>query len=146
LFVAAAKAPAEIRRGHFGRYAHDKALIVSDAAGARPVLTGSTNFSVTGFSVNSNHVLVFNDKVVAAKYLELFEDVWAGEVKKAAYLRSSLAGETFSTANGQMPPLELTFAPHSKEFATGILDKVVARIEKEGKKGPTVGSVLFAVM
>src|SRR4029434_8167944 len=69
LFVAAAKAPAEIRQGYFGRYAHDKVLIVSDAAGARTVLTGSTNFSVTGFYVNSNHVLVFNDKVVAAKYL-----------------------------------------------------------------------------
>jgi phosphatidylserine/phosphatidylglycerophosphate/cardiolipin synthase-like enzyme len=146
LFVAAAMAPAEIRRGHFGRYAHDKVLIVSDAVGARTVLTGSTNFSVTGLYVNSNHVLVFTDKVIAAKYLELFEAVWAGEVKAAAYLRSPLAGETFSTANGQTPPLEITFAPHSTEFATEILDNVVARIEKEGKKGPTVGSVLFAVM
>jgi len=49
LFLDAAKAPAEIHRGKFGRYAHDKVFVVSGAGGARKVLTGSTNFSVTGF-------------------------------------------------------------------------------------------------
>jgi len=37
-----------IKRGKFGRYAHDKVLIVSDQDGPRTVLTGSTNFSVAG--------------------------------------------------------------------------------------------------
>jgi PLD-like domain len=146
LFREAAKAPAEIRRGHFSRYAHDKVLIVSDAAGSKKVLTGSTNFSVTGFYVNSNHVLLFADTGVASKYAELFEDVWNGNVREAAYLRSPLASETFSAGNGITPPIKITFAPHSQEFATEILDGIASRIEKEGKKGQRVGSVLFAVM
>jgi hypothetical protein len=37
---------------------------------------------VTGFyvnsNVNSNHVLVFGDAKVAAKYAELFEAAWGG--------------------------------------------------------------------
>jgi len=41
--------------------AHDKVFIVSNAAGAMKVLTGSTNFSIHRFYVNSNHVLVFDD-------------------------------------------------------------------------------------
>jgi phosphatidylserine/phosphatidylglycerophosphate/cardiolipin synthase-like enzyme len=146
LFLEAAKAPAEIRRGHFSRYAHDKVLIVSDAGGAKMVLTGSTNFSVTGLYVNSNHIIVFTDIGITSKYAELFEDVWDGHVKEAAYLHSPLASETFSAVNGSTPRVEITFAPHSQEFATEILDKIVARIEKEGKKGRTIGSVLFAVM
>jgi phosphatidylserine/phosphatidylglycerophosphate/cardiolipin synthase-like enzyme len=146
LFLEAAKAPAEIRRGHFSRYAHDKVLIVSDAGGAKKVLTGSTNFSVTGLYVNSNHIVVFTDTGITSKYAELFEEVWDGHVKEAAYLHSPLASETFSAANGSTPGVEITFAPHSQEFATEILDKIVARIEKEGKKGRTIGSVLFAVM
>ena len=63
----ARRARAEIQRGQFGRYAHDKVMIVSDAHGAKKVLTGSTNFSVTGLYVNSNHVLVFDDTQVAVE-------------------------------------------------------------------------------
>ena len=146
LFLTAAKAPAEIKRGKFGRYAHDKVFVVSDAGGAKKVLTGSTNFSVTGLYVNSNHVLVFTDAKVASKYAALFEDAWAGNVKLKPYLQSPLAAETFSAASAATPSTEITFAPHSLELATAILDDIAARIEKEGKKGKTVGSVLFAVM
>jgi hypothetical protein len=102
--------------------------------------------SVTGLYVNSNHVLFFEDAQVASKYGELFEEVWKGKVKKAAYLGSSLASETFAATNRKTPPAKITFAPHSQEFATQTLDTIVARIAKEGRKGPTVGSVLFAVM
>ena len=146
LFLDAAKAPAEIKRGKFGRYAHDKVFIVSDANGAKKVLTGSTNFSVRGLYVNSNHVLVFTDAKVASKYASLFDDAWTGNVKLTPYLRSPIAGETFSAGSAATPPTQITFAPHSLEFATAILDDIAARIEKEGKKGKTVGSVLFAVM
>ncbi|MGC4051867.1 MAG: hypothetical protein QM757_21195, partial [Paludibaculum sp.] len=47
-FGQAATGKAAILRGHFGRYAHDKVLIVSGKSGPIQVLTGSTNFSVTG--------------------------------------------------------------------------------------------------
>jgi phosphatidylserine/phosphatidylglycerophosphate/cardiolipin synthase-like enzyme len=146
LFLGAAKAPAEIRRGRFGRYAHDKVLIVSDTGKARKVLTGSTNFSVTGLYVNSNHVLVFNDAAVASKYAELFRVVWDGNAKLAAYLKSGLAAETYSVDRTKLPRAEITFAPHSEEFATEILDNVVTRIQQEGRKARGTGNVLFAVM
>lgn len=145
-FNSDAKAPAEIRRGRFGRYAHDKVFVVSDKTGPKKVLTGSTNFSVTGLYVNSNHVLVFSDRGVAKEYAELFEAVWQGEVKRAAYLKSRFASETFSIPGGGRPPATITFAPHSEEFATKILGDIAARVEKEGNRGRTVGSVLFAVM
>ena len=146
LFKQQATGAAEIQRGKFGRYAHDKVFVVSGANGAVKVLTGSTNFSVTGFYVNSNHVLVFDDPKVAAKYAELFEAVWKGKVKLKAFLESTLTGETASFSTAATPPTEITFAPHSEEFATATLDGVAARIKAEGAKKTGAGSVLFAVM
>ncbi len=43
-----------IKRGHFARYAHDKVFVVSRDNEPFKLLTGSTNFSVTGMYVNSN--------------------------------------------------------------------------------------------
>ena len=119
-------------RGHFARYAHDKVLIVSDAGGPKKVLTGSTNFSVTGLYVNSNHVLVFTGSGVPEKYAELFEEVWNDKAKLAAYLTSPLAGETFS-ADGASPAVRITFAPHSEAFATDLLGAIATRIGEEGQ-------------
>jgi PLD-like domain len=144
-FEAAARAPAAIIRGHFGRYAHDKVLIVSAGDSVQKVLTGSTNFSVTGLYVNSNHVLVFGPGAVAAKYAEMFTTVWGQQAKRPAYLSSPLSGEKF-TADSPLPQTSITFAPHADQFATSILDAVAARIEHEGSAGARVGSVLFAVM
>src|SRR4029079_18889014 len=96
LFTQAAKKPAEMKRGKFGRYAHDKVLIVrrkSNGAAVK-VLTGSTNFSVTGLYVNSNHVLVYSDPTVAGKYAELFDGVWDDGLTKAKYLASPISEET----------------------------------------------------
>ena len=145
LFKTAATGAAEIRRGRFGRYAHDKVLIVSGPHGATKVLTGSTNFSVTGLYVNSNHVLLFTDATVAGKYAEVFATVWDTDVKRAAYLRTPAAAETFAPAAVE-PRVEVTFAPHQEPFAREILDGVVARIEQESRRGRTTGNVLFAVM
>lgn len=138
-FLQVATGNAAIKRGHFKRYAHDKVMIISDANGARTVLTGSTNFSVTGLYVNSNHVVVFDDKKVAAKYSELFQTVWDGNVSEAAYLKSAFASETFGAGS-----TSITFAPHAPDFATEVLDGIVTRIEKESTKAR--GNVLFAVM
>jgi len=94
-------------------------------------MTGSTNFSVTGLYVNSNHILIFNDPKVAAKYADLFETVWTGDVKLKAYLASPLSSETFSVST---PKAEITFAPHDETFAGQVLGAVVDRIKEEGKK------------
>ncbi|HXD54188.1 MAG TPA: phospholipase D-like domain-containing protein [Solirubrobacteraceae bacterium] len=143
LFNKVAKAPAEIKRGKFGRYAHDKVLIVSSARVTRRVLTGSTNFSVTGLYVNANHVLVFPKGDVASKYAELFETIWADDASRPAYLATPLAGEKFTFSD---PPATITFAPHPPDFAAAVLDGIVKRVEREAGGSGSTGSVLFAVM
>src|SRR5262249_23537379 len=92
LFRQAAKKGAEIRRGKFARYAHDKIFIVKTGNSpdkAVRVLTGSTNFSVTGLYVNSNHVVGFNDAEVAREYANMFEEVWTDRVSAPAFRTSS---------------------------------------------------------
>src|SRR5262249_27063966 len=86
LFEKAAKTGATLIRGKFGRYSHDKVLIVYDGDAPKTVLTGSTNFSVTGLYVNSNHVLVFDDAKAAGTYADLFEACWKAGAKRAAFL------------------------------------------------------------
>ena len=144
LFNKAAKTG--ILRGKFKRYAHDKVLIVSDKTGPLQVLTGSTNFSVTGLYVNSNHVLVFNDRDVAAKYSEVFEEAWKDKVSGPAFEKSPLAASTPFEFPSVTPRTEITFSPHSKGDAAAVLDRVAERIAQEGNKKKGEGSVLFAVM
>jgi len=142
LFKKAAKKPAAIMRGKFGRFAHDKELIVSQKDKAIKVLTGSTNFSVTGMYVNSNHVLVFNDPQVATVYAGIFQTVWDGEVSKT-FNKTPEAAKVFSFAD--VPgKTEVTFSPHKADHAQKNLDNMVARIDQEQKTKN--GSVLFAVM
>lgn len=145
LFNGRATGNAAIKRGKFGRYAHDKILVVSKPAGAQTVLTGSTNFSVNGLYVNANHVLAFDQPAVAAVYARLFEAVWTQEVKRAAYLKSEFATETFSI------PIDptgssITFAPHPDAFASTVLEGIVTRVQGETGRQNPIGSVLFAVM
>ena len=113
---------------------------------ALKVLTGSTNFSVTGLYVNSNHVMVFDDPSVAAEYGQLFETVWQGGVKLGAYLQSPFSSATFSIPDGISPQTDITFAPHTAEFVTENLGGIAARIQQEQTKPGGNGSVLFAVM
>jgi hypothetical protein len=145
LFTAARKDA--LVRGHYNRYAHDKVLLVSKKKGnvTTPVkvLTGSTNFSITGMYVNSNHVVIFNDPVVAKKYSVVFESVWATAAKAGAFQKDTLSSEVFKFQSPKTPPTQISFAPHKKEEATAILTGITDRIAAEKKAR---GSVLFAVM
>jgi phosphatidylserine/phosphatidylglycerophosphate/cardiolipin synthase-like enzyme len=150
-FKTKQKEEAALIRGKFGRYAHDKIFIVSDKKGATKVLTGSTNFSVTGLYVNSNHVLVFDDPKVASAYAEMFEAAFRGGAATGAFRKSPSATKTFAFSTAKTPQTEVTFSPHSEQFASDVLDKMATRIKQEGKKtgtaaGSPTGSVLFAVM
>ena len=136
----------QIRRGKFGRFAHDKVFIVSDSNGPRKVLTGSTNFSVTGLYVNSNHVLVFEDAGVAKTYAGVFQESWDDHVKAAAFAKSEWAVSEFPFKQASLPNMVITFSPHEQEFARKILDGIVLRVAKEGKMPKHSGGVLFAVM
>lgn len=145
LFTRAAKKPAAIMRGHFKRYAHDKVFIVKRKKDKAPlkVLTGSTNFSITGLYVNSNHIVVFNDEGVATAYASVFDAAWDGKVS-GSFAKLPEAGQVFSFEDEGVPKTEITFSPHQEEFAQDILDGMAARISREKKRGN--GSVLFAVM
>jgi hypothetical protein len=146
-FNKAAKGGASILRGKFGRYAHDKVLIVSKkGGGAVKVLTGSTNFSVTGLYVNSNHVLLFNDAKVASTYAEVFQEALKDKASKKAFAASDLATQEFSFSSRTTPQTDMSFAPHSAPFATKTMQAIAVRIAKEGRKAKTMGSVLFATM
>jgi phosphatidylserine/phosphatidylglycerophosphate/cardiolipin synthase-like enzyme len=150
LFVKAAGKKKLMLRGKFGRFAHDKVFIVSKKGAKKnsaiKVLTGSTNFSVTGFYVNSNHILVYDDAQVAGFYADVFEQAWSTGVKKAAFQKSVLSNKTFSSTAKTTPKTDFMFSPHTEDQAGKVLKVVVDRINKEGKKGKKVGSVLFAVM
>jgi len=145
LFKAAAGA-AHIKRGKFGRYSHDKVFIVYKGSKPVRVLTGSTNFSVTGLYVNSNHVLVFEDAAVAKAYADVFDVAWQGDVHTGAFKASHLSKDTLHFSGGGVPVTDITFSPHDDPFARTILDGIVARVQKEGAVENGRGSVLFAVM
>jgi hypothetical protein len=144
LFEQAATGGALVKRGKFGRFAHDKIFIISDGTQATKVMTGSTNFSVTGMYVNSNHVLIFDDPKVAGKYKDVFDAAFEGDVKAPAFLATPLSSEVFDATSKRTPKSEITFSPHKKAFAEGILQGIVDRINDETNSER--GSVLFAVM
>jgi PLD-like domain len=144
--LLAQKAAGQIKRGHFGRFAHDKVFIVSGPEGPRSVLTGSTNFSVSGLYVNSNHVLVFDDPGVAKIYGGVFDQIWANGVSAGAFSGTPWATRPFSFQGGPVPSTTVNFSPHLPKDAQRVLDRVVQRIGAEEKAKNPEGSVLFAVM
>jgi hypothetical protein len=144
LFRAAANAPADILRGNFDRYSHDKVFIVYEDKAPLKVLTGSTNFSVTGLYVNSNHVIVFHDKKVADTYAQVFQAAWDDKVSAAKFKTKPLATQPFSFSSGKLAQTEITFSPHDEGFANTVLSSLVQRIKDE--EATPGGSVLFAVM
>jgi phosphatidylserine/phosphatidylglycerophosphate/cardiolipin synthase-like enzyme len=137
------KQGAAILRGRFKRYSHDKAFIVSDQIGPLKVLTGSTNFSITGVYVNSNHMLIFHDRKVAGTYAQIFQTAWDDKVSWS-FKDTPEAKETFAFKSAGIPAMEITFAPHEPADAQAILDAMAARITQEGETKN--GNVLFAVM
>jgi len=143
----AAKAPGRIKRGHFGRYAHDKVLVVYRGEEPIEVLTGSTNYSVTGLYVNSNHVLVYRDPKVAALYAVLFQQVWNdGASGASTFAKSSLATKIHSFKNARTPDTRITFSPHDDANARSVLGGLVERVRAESTATGRTGNVLFAVM
>lgn len=142
-FKKVAKDEKALIRGRFGRYAHDKVLIVKDGNIPVKVLTGSTNFSITGLYVNSNHVLIFNDAKVAQTYEDVFQKSWDLDVS-STFKNDELAEETFSFDSKSTPDTTITFSPHNEKFATQVITQITDAIEAEAKRSGS--SVMFAVM
>src|SRR5262249_54610873 len=93
-----------------------------------------------------NHVLAFDDPGVATLYASMFQKVWDQHVVAAPFRATNFSTDPFPFAGGGVPDMNITFAPHDQPRSQALMDAVAARIGQEGKKGKTVGSVLFAVM
>jgi hypothetical protein len=144
LFNQQKKAPSDILRGHFLRYSHDKIFIVSKSGSAISVLTGSTNFSLTGLYVNANHVLVFDDPTVAQHYSNVFDESWNDNTSAPKFAATPLATQPFQPVAPGLPRMTITFSPHSAADASTILNGIVTRVKQE--TSATKGNVIFAVM
>jgi len=153
LFKQQKKDPSDIVRGSFARFSHDKIFIVSrKGESAIQVLTGSTNFSLTGLYVNANHVLVFEDADVAGHYDEVFEKSWQvlstnhspGKPAAAAFSHTNLATQPYNSQAGFVPKMDITFSPHTPDDVDQILGSISGRITQETHSAK--GNVLFAVM
>jgi len=139
MFETVKKGDADIVRHHFTRFQHNKQIIFSKKwKNHYKVLTGSTNFSITGLCVNANHVAIFNDKDIAAEYSKVFNAVWtdAGmkEFKKSDLASSPYSGKSHAT------DFSITYSPHQPDFAKKVLTDLANEINGAKK------SVLFSVM
>jgi hypothetical protein len=145
--LATAASDGCVKRGKFGRFAHDKVIIVSDKSTPKKVLTGSTNFSINGLYVNSNHILIYDDEKVATRYQSVFDEAWNSDVDRTKFLKSELSSQPFSFQSNDVPSTTITFAPHSTAMAKTVLNGIVDRINHESEIAATERrSVLFAIM
>lgn len=138
-FNAAKQGTAEIVRGRFSRFSHHKVIIVKENNSAIKVLTGSTNFSVTGYCVNANHVVVFDNKDIAGLYEQVFEASW-GVQKMKVFNKTDYAQKAFDFVDQGVPDSSITFAPHPDAFASQVLDGISNSIKR------AKSSVLFCIM
>lgn len=137
---------ADIIRGRFQRLQHHKVIIVKKNDVPVKVLTGATNFSITGYCVNANHIVIFDDEKLAKKYHEVFEASFS-IAKMKIFSSSQLSKKPFRFSAPDLPVSIINFAPHDETRATTILDTIVKRLQKTKKrKDYTRSSVLFSVM
>ncbi len=115
--------------------------------GPKTVLTGSTNFSVTGLYVNSNHVMVFDDRDVADTYAEVFQEAWNDDVHPIVFADSQWAQRPFEFGG----PDRIDTADHPSrsrrtrhqsrnKSSTGPTN----RVEKEGQQNPTPSAACYS--
>lgn len=128
---------ANVKQGHFKRFAHDKIIIQKKNGKATKVLTGSANFSIRGLYVQANNVLMFNDANIAGEYEQVFESVFNN---MSGFVKSPLAAKWFPFPNegGGIPNFEVSFAPHPKPpFSMVTVSDALSAAKS---------SVMFAVM
>ncbi len=130
----------DIQRGHYMALAHCKVFVQIKNKKAVKVLTGSTNFSTNGLYVNSNHVLIFDNRKLAQLYADVF-DASFGKEKMDSFKGGEYSIKDFEFAETTIPAMTITFAPHTRDAAQIIFDRINARILKPGNT-----DVLFAIM
>jgi hypothetical protein len=151
-FQQQAKNKGDLCQGSFARFSHDKIFVVSQNGKPIRVLTGSTNFSVTGLYVNANHVLVFEDPAMAVEYSKVFEQSFSilsaaktPSTKAAnAFAATAFATQPYTPQSPPAPKLSITFSPHTSAKVSQILNSICGRIKEQ--ETAAKGSVIFAVM
>ena len=139
-FKKTAKPGSDIFRCKFGRYSHCKEIILKKNGTPFKVLTGSTNFSYTGLYINANHVLVYEDANVASYYSDVFNACWK-KGNAEPFRKNPLANKTMIFPGHDFPSTEINVSPHSKDYATNLIDSITDHIKDKETK-----SVLFSVM
>ncbi|MFZ6769678.1 phospholipase D-like domain-containing protein [Undibacterium sp. Di26W] len=129
---------ANVKTGNFSRYQHNKVFIMRVKGKPARVLTGSTNFSVTGLYVNANHVAIFDDDDVAQLYAQSFEAAFNGGLSTSAFTADKISQQEYAISKPGLPSSVFSFAPHKKN--TFSLDRL------QNELNTANSSVLFAVM
>jgi len=130
----------DLKRGNYLALAHSKVFIQLKNNKAFRVLTGSTNFSTNGLYINSNHVLVFDNKKVAQLYSDVFDRSF-GDENMDSFKGTSFSTDDHMFADTGIPKMTISFAPHTKPAADRIFERISQRILKSGNT-----DVLFAIM
>jgi hypothetical protein len=126
---------ANVKQGHFQRFAHNKVMIQKKNGKPVKVLTGSANFSVRGLYVQANNILVFDEPQTAELYSSYFDQVFTDADK---FKSSDLAKTWHDVSAKGFPKFSVCFSPHKK--ATDSLQRVADAISA------AKSSVIFAVM
>ncbi len=82
LIAALWRAGIDVRTDYNPKIFHQK-FIIRDIEGDARLLTGSTNFTLTGTHANLNHVVVFDGKRMADAYQKEFDEIWTGTFGRA---------------------------------------------------------------
>lgn len=133
--------PETLKRGHYSALAHSKIMIQLRFGVAKKVLTGSANFSTNGLYVNSNHVIIFKNAKIGKLYSNLFDGSFGPEKMKNFKGSNLSANDNEISKTVSSPKMTVTFAPHTKEDATRIFDRISASICKNDTT-----DILFALM
>src|SRR6266699_6784391 len=131
---------ANVKQGHFQRFAHDKIIIQKKNGQPVKVLTGSANFSVRGLYVQANNVMMFDNPDIAELYEKVFDEAFDD---MSGFHSSELTAKWFPENDSEftvpgIPKFQVSFAPH--QDASVSLDKVTEALQN------AKSSVLFAVM
>jgi len=126
---------ANVRVGHFGRFAHQKVFIWKKNGQAIQVLAGSANFSVRGLYVQANNVLRFNDPTIGGLFAQAFDQAFQDA---QGFANADIAKQWHEAHMQNGPSCMVAFSPH-KDYHVS-LDKVTDAIKQADH------SVLFAIM
>jgi phosphatidylserine/phosphatidylglycerophosphate/cardiolipin synthase-like enzyme len=140
--IIAAAGTANVKKGHFQRFQHNKVFIKRDKAGkAQKVLFGSMNFSVRGIYVQANNVIVVDDPTTAGMFAQAFDEAFqdgvnAGPFRASSIARGYMVGSATDTAD--LPKFSLALSPH--------IDSSISLNPMSQRIRSATSSVLFAVM